>query len=215
LTSPIGFFDLGQTLAMEGFDVDMIPYGQAVSYEDLQNTDIVVVLPVMDFPGQAGNGTLYDEAWSLEELDAIERYVAEGGLVVLTNSAHRLTFFNTPRELNEDWIDVNRLSERLGIHYKFGTIPDSLFWVEKGSHPLVEGLSYLEICADNGVPISLITEGTVLAWVGNQVVMGLVEAGEAGGQVLALADIGILNGNGGSPKNLKFWQNLARYARSR
>jgi hypothetical protein len=215
LTSPIGFFDLGQTLAMEGFDVDMLPYGQAVTYEDLQDADFVVVLPVVDFPGQAGNGTLYDEVWSLEELDAIEKYVAEGGLVVLTNSAHRLTFFNTPRELNEDWIDVNTLSERFGIHYKFGTIPDNLIWVEKGSHPLVEGLSYLELCPDNGVPIRLTTEGTVLARVGNQVVMGLVENGEAGGQVLALADIGILNGDGGSPQNLKFWQNLARYAKSR
>jgi len=33
------------------------------------------------------------------------------------------------------------------------------------------------------------------------------------GQVLVLADLGMLSNNGGVPENLTFWRNLAEYAR--
>jgi hypothetical protein len=35
-----------------------------------------------------------------------------------------------------------------------------------------------------------------------------------GGQVLVLADLGILGSAAAQPANLQFWRNLARYARS-
>ena len=43
--------------------------------------------------------------------------------------------------------------------------------------------------------------------------MALVNYGDAGGQVLVLADVGML-GSGVEPAHFTFWQNLARYARS-
>ena len=74
----------------------------------------------------------------------------------------------------------------------------------------MDGVSFLELFEENGVPFTL-AEGQVLAQVGGEPVVALIDYGNAGGQVLALADMGIL----ASGHNLTFWQNLARHARSR
>jgi hypothetical protein len=214
LMSPIGFTDLGQTLAMAGFDVDLIPYGQAVTPADLEDAALVVVLPVLDYPSQAGDLSLYDEAWSEQEIETLEAYVANGGLLVLTNSAHRLKFSNSMIDYNEDWQSLNPLAERFGISYRFGTVYEKIFWAEKNSHPLVERMSYLELLPGNSVPLKL-QQGQVLAWADGRIVIGLVDHGDAGGQVLALADVGLLGNDAGTPQSLRFWQNLAQYARSR
>jgi hypothetical protein len=144
----------------------------------------------------------------------LEAYVAGGGLLVLTNSAHRLKLANSMFDQNEDWQDANALAERFGISYRFGTVYEKLFWVEKNSHPLVERVSYLELLPGNSVPLKL-SEGQVLAWADGRIVIGLVDYGDAGGQVLALADIGLLGNDRGTPQSLSLWQNLAQYARSR
>jgi hypothetical protein len=104
---------------------------------------------------------------------------------------------------------------RFGISYEFETLPYRLILVEKGSHPLVEGVSYLEMLQNNGVSLTM-SEGHMLAQEDGKVMAGLVTYGNAGGQVLALADVGMM-GNAASTasRNLTFWQNLARYARSR
>src|SRR5512135_325987 len=76
LVGPIGFIDMAMTLAWAGFDVDMIPYGQPLARSDLANVDLVVALPVMDYPSlDGGDVTLYDEAWNPAEIDALEDYV--------------------------------------------------------------------------------------------------------------------------------------------
>ncbi|MGA1821180.1 MAG: MBL fold metallo-hydrolase, partial [Thermoplasmatota archaeon] len=38
-----------------GFDVDLIPYGQALTQSDLQGSEIVVLAPTMSYPGTAEN----------------------------------------------------------------------------------------------------------------------------------------------------------------
>jgi hypothetical protein len=43
---------------------------------------------------------------------------------------------------------------------------------------------------------------------------GIVSHGSNGGEVLVLADLGMLNGRG-EPDNFTFWENLASYARAR
>jgi len=141
--------------------------------------------------------------------------VANGGLLVLTSSAHRLKLYNRMYDYNEDWRDVNALARRFGVSYEFETLPYRLIPVEKGSHPLVEGVTYLEMLQKNGVSLTL-SEGLVLAQEDGKVMAGLVDYGDAGGQVLALADVGMLgNASSTASRNLTFWQNLARYARSR
>jgi len=210
--SPTTFTELGMALAWEGFDVDLIPYGQAVTPADLEDTDLVVVLPVLDYPGLDGDPDLYDEAWAQGEIAALEVYVAEGGLLVLTNSAHRLKYNNSVLDPNEDWSDANALAARFGITYHSGTL-SSIQAQTEGENPLVEGIEALELAEANGVPFSL-TEGQVLARADGELAVALVDRGEGGGQVLVLADVGILGHDEGEPTNLPFWLNLARYAQS-
>jgi hypothetical protein len=214
--APTTFTDLGMALAWEGFDVDMIPYGQGVTRTDLQDTELVVVLPVLDYPSPEGDPTLYDEAWSQEEIAALEAYVAEGGLLMLTNSANRLKYNNQLMDPNEDWSDANDLAERFGISYPGGELQATRAGTE-GGHPLIEGVGALELARNNGVPFTLgqMDGAHVLAWAGGQPNAALVDYGGAGGQILALADVGVLATDGGEPANLDFWLNLAAYARSR
>jgi len=214
MMTPIGLTDLGQTLALAGFDVDLIPYGQTVTAGDLEDADLVFVLPVVDFPSQRGDSSVYSEVWTEEEVQAIVDYVSRGGFLVLANSASRLKFANRMVDDNEDWRSLNALSERFGISYRFGTVYDKLFFVEKTSHPLVERVSYQELLPGNSVPIRL-DEGQVLAWAEGRIVIGLVDYGDTGGQVLALADLGLLGNDAGMPRSLRLWQNLAQYARTR
>ena len=52
------FADFGMALAWEGFDVDTVPYGQAVTAADLEDADLVIALPVHDYPSEDGDLTL-------------------------------------------------------------------------------------------------------------------------------------------------------------
>jgi len=208
--APTGFIELGKVLGMAGLDVDMLPYGQAVTPADLENTDLVVVLPVLDYPSPEGDPDLYDEAWSAEEVAALEGYVAGGGLLVLTNSAYRLKLGNTLYDPNEDVADANALAERFGISYG-GTLPGAQARVA-GESPLMAGVATLKFTEGNGVAFTM-EEGQVLAQANGKAVVGLVDYGDEGGQVLVLADVGLLGAQWVEP--LRFWQNLGEYARSR
>ncbi|MBN1137564.1 MAG: M20/M25/M40 family metallo-hydrolase [Anaerolineae bacterium] len=213
--TPATLVDMSRALAWEGFDVDVIPYGQAITSADLAETELVVVLPVIDYPGPGGDLELYDEAWSDEEIEALVAYVAQGGRLVLTNSAHRIYLFGRAFDANEDAQDVNALSERLGVTFEESTLSSSTA-TKRLEHPLVEGLSHLAMIGHNGHPFSMLS-GQVLADVGRKPAVGLVDYGEAGGQVLVLADVGILGFAGPEASeggNFDFLRNLGRYART-
>lgn len=209
--APTMFIDMGMAFTQAGFDVDMIPYGQPVTLADLKGTDLVIALPVLDYP--TSDSGAYDEAWTEEEIAALAGYAAGGGLLVLTNSAHRLKYLNMTMEANEDWGDANALATPFGITYQSGELPGGVAGVE-GKSALAAGLSELDLAMDNGVPFT-VAKGEVLAWVGEEPAMALVDYGEKAGQVLALADVGILGAGPGSTGNLDFWRSLAEYARSR
>jgi hypothetical protein len=215
--SPTTFTDMGMTLVMGGFDVDLIPYGEPVTAEALEDADLVVVAPVLDYPSPEGDPDLYDTAWSPEEIAVLEAYVADGGLLVLTNSAHRLKYGNSVLDPNEDWEDVNALAERFGIAYQDETLPSALSIKTEGDGPLLQGVERLALAEGNGLPFTLSQEvkAQTLAEVDGALAAALVEHGDAGGQVLVLADVGMLGAEWGPPVNLTFWQNLAQYARSR
>jgi pimeloyl-ACP methyl ester carboxylesterase len=213
--TPATLVDMDRALAWEGFDVDVIPYGRAVTADELADAELVVVLPVIDYPGPGGDMTPYDEAWSDEEIEALVTYVEQGGLLVLTNSAHRLHLFGLAFDENEDWQDVNALSEVFGVVFEKGTLSSSSAQTQ-GQHPLTENQVSLTLIQDNGVPFTIQT-GETLAQVNSEPAVGLVEHGEAGGQVLVLADVGLLGFAGPEPPekdNLVFLRNLARYART-
>ena len=213
--SPVAFTELGMAWAMAGFDVDLIPYEQPVTPADLEDADLVVVLPVLDYPTLVSGLEQYDEAWMQEEVDALEAYTAGGGLLVLTNSLHRLKYGTTGLDPNEDWEDTNALASVFGIAYEDGYVGGSRAQTE-GNHPLVSGVDDLELGEGNGVPFAL-TEGQwqVLASIDGKPAAALVDYGAEGGQVLVLADVAILSAGWTEITNLPFWRNLADYARSR
>jgi hypothetical protein len=210
--TPAALTDLGMALAWEGFDVDTVPYGHTLSQADLEGASLVVALPVLDYPSVAGDVTLYDEAWDAGEVAALQEYVARGGLLVLANSANRLKYANQVLEPNEDWSDANALGAPFGVTFSGGALPGSSARTS-GGHVLIQGVSELQMVPGNGVPFS-VRAGQVLASAGSQAVVALVGSGSAGGQVLVLADLGILGSAAAQPANLQFWRNLARYARS-
>ncbi|MBN1148937.1 MAG: M28 family peptidase [Anaerolineales bacterium] len=210
--NPAALIDLGMALAWEGFDVDMIPYGQALTSDDLAGADLVFALPVHDYPNPETAPDAYDEAWLPEEAAVLEAYVADGGLLVLANSAHRLKYYNAILDGNEDWADANDLARAFGVAFQAGTMDIDKAAVDS-DHPLMQGITSLALAPSNGVPFE-IQDGQVLARARNWPLVALIDYGAAPGQVVVLADLGLL-GDDGSLLNLQFWLNLARYARDR
>ncbi len=209
--TPAGFFEMPMTLALAGYDVDMIPYGQEVTPADLSGANLVIVLPVVDYPSVAGDPNAYNvSSWSLQELGALQGYVSSGGLLVITNSANRLKYYNGIQDPNEDWAAMNDLSAVFGVTFEAGMISADVAQVER-DHPLVKGVQELELAPGNAVPFHN-NEGRVLATADGMRAVVLVDYGGGGGQVLVLGDVGML-GTGGRMQNLAFWRNLAEYAR--
>ncbi len=213
--TPTLLIHLDRALAWEGFDVDVVPYGQSTSSADLADADLVLVLPVIDYPSVDGDLTLYDEQWRADEIEQLVSYVEQGGFLVLTNSANRL-YLGRVAETNEDWEAANALAEPFGIRYE-GVAFSSIRARVVATHPLTGDLFDLVLMAHNGVPLTL-QAGEALAEVNGEVAVGLIDYGGAGGQVLALSDLGSLDlysTGEGERDNLDFLRNLARYARGR
>ncbi len=213
--SPTLLMNLDRVLAWEGFDVDVIPYGQSPTAEDLADAALVLVLPVIDYPSADDDLALYDEEWHADEIDLLVQYVEQGGLLVLTNSAKRL-FFGEVSDANEDWEKVNALAGPFGVSYEGDPFPLSDARITS-DHPLTENTIGLRMIANSGLPISL-QAGETLAVLGEQAALGLVDYGGMGGQVLILSDLGLLDLYDFGHRqrdNLTFLRNLARYARDR
>jgi hypothetical protein len=68
--------------------------------------------------------------------------------------------------------------------------------------------------AENGLLFEL-GEGEVLAYQDGEPIVALIEHGGNGGQVLVLADVGLLGMGYGRQGNVAFWRNLGAYASSR
>ena len=198
--------DLGMALAWEGFDVDLIPYGQTLSQADLENARVVFLLPTMDFPGP------HNETWSDAELALLENYVAQGGFLVVTNSNYNYVMMRRLEDSNEDARDLNTLLEPMGIRFTYGDTGEDIVRAVT-EHPLMSEAGYLTQFGWNGVPIRM-NSGLVLARSGGNAVIGLLDYGNLGGQVLVVADLGLLQADDDA-RNMNFIQNLAHFARWR
>lgn len=196
--------NLGMALAWEGFDVDLIPYGQILTPDDLENVSIVVLLPTYDYPG------LNLETWSSSEFDLLTDYVANGGFLVVTNSAAGLASSRQLEDLNEDVTDLNPLLEPFGVKFSYGNLGGGVVRMVT-DHPLSTDAKYLT-SVYSGLQVPMTQDGGVALAPG---VIGLVDYGRKGGQVLVIADLGLLRDNADGARNLSFVKNIAQYARSR
>jgi hypothetical protein len=208
--SPTIYTDFGMALLMGGLDVDLIPYGEALTAESLDNTAMVIVLPSNDYPADGNGVDQYDVTWDPAEIDLLESYVAGGGLLVLTNSALMRDFVNRPTQANEDWADMNVIGERFGVTFKKAAISTDRVMPQSDT-PLTQGVVWLTLFEDSAVPFD-ITDGRVLAADGQNNVLAQIPYGD-GGEVLVFADVSLFaTPYGEEPANLPFWKNLAAYA---
>lgn len=202
--APAMLQDLGMALSWEGFDVDLIPYGQALTPSDLENVGIVVLLPTLDYPGPNF------ETWSAEELSHLSEYVNQGGFLVVTNSADNLASARQLDDINEDATDFNALLEPMGIKFQHGNAGGGIVRLTAG-HPLTLDARYLTSVYD-GLQVPMTQTGGLVLAAGT---IGLVDYGSRGGQVLVIADLSLLRNNADGAKNANFVKNIASYARSR
>jgi hypothetical protein len=200
--------ELGMALAYEGFDVDLIPYGQALVASDLEDVDIVILPPTIDYPGPN------EETWAEDENALLDEYVKEGGFLVVVNSARNFSTRIALDEINEDSRKFNPLLEPMGVSFRYGNIGGADIALAAAEHPLTENATYLSYYEYNGVRFSM-QEGIELVSAAGIPIVGLVDYGNKGGQVLVIADIGILQGDSNGARNMDFLQNIAEYAKTR
>jgi hypothetical protein len=208
---PASFAELGMAFAIQGLNVDMVPYGRAVMAADLKDAAVVVALPVVDYPTAASNLNLYDEAWTPGEIAVLEQYVADGGFLVITNSARRFISATHMLDANEDWSDVNALSERFGVTFAGEPLAERYAYTQV--HALTTNVPLLWMNSGASVPFTM-TNGQILAQSTSGPVMALKPVG-ARGQVLVIGDLAILGATASDLNNLRFWRNLAGYALGR
>jgi len=208
--TPGTFLEMGMALSLAGLDVDLIPYGQAVTPQDLQDASLVVALPCVDYAYT--NAAPSAAALSAESLQALQDYAEAGGLLLITNSAHQLKYGNTVMAPNEDALAMNDLAGRFGVTFTGQTHADGSVSPSQ-EHPLLESVSGLQMAGSNGMVFEM-QSGSVLAGGPSGAVIGLAPAGEKG-EVIILADVALLNNAWGSSVNTAFWKALASYSLER
>jgi hypothetical protein len=213
LMSPAGLTDFSTMLAEAGFNVDLIPYGQSFTFADLANVKTVFVLPVADYPGGQEGENGYDESWQPSEVDALQAYVDEGGLLVITNSSQLTSFYGSPFTENEDWQKMNALSSAFGIIYS--QPEESTYFADVVSpDSLTENMRSVNISNGTAVAFAL-TNGRELAATDDGAVIGVVPYGSHGGEVVALADLNILGAGWYGLNNDDFCTNFLNYLLTR
>lgn len=200
--------ELGMAFSWEGLDVDLIPYGQAITTTDLQDVKVVVLPPTVNSPGHA------PEAWSDAEITLLQGYVANGGLLVVINSASDYTSTLRLYRPNLGARSANAVLESMGIKFRLGGAGSDNTAQAISEHPLTLDAPYLTLSGDNAVAFSM-TNGLSLIRGASHPLVGLVDYGPQGGQILVIAELGLIKDSGDGAKNMQFIKNIAHYASTR
>jgi hypothetical protein len=116
--------------------------------------------------------------------------------------------------MNEDSRTINALLEGMGVRFTIGEVNGDMA-NSTGNHPLIDGAQYLSMFGNNAV-LMQVNSGQVLATADKgKPVLAVAKVGEQGGQVLVVADIGLLIDFGNGAKNFQLIKNIARYALER
>jgi len=104
----------------------------------------------------------------------------------------------------------------MGISFSLGKIKGNQDEIASAvaDHPLTENATYLTYYQYNGVLFTM-EDGLELMRADYKPIVGLVNYGDLGGQILVIADLGILQADRVGAKNLDFLKNIARYAKER
>mgnify|MGYP001119422949 CR=1 FL=1 len=202
--TPSGLSRFSKALINAGYVISVFPYGRIVSAGDIDGADMVVVLPAYDYPVANNADPAYDTKWTSEEAAVLNEYAEAGGNVLVVNSGNRLKFFNWVTEPNEDWADLNVLTNQWGVNFSNKAAEGSSLIVTPGS--VLEGVSAVNVNPDNAVGFSL-SSGEVLAGSRNNAHAAHIQAGA--GEVIVLSDLSMLGDYGEGLFNPKLVQWLA------
>lgn len=201
--TPAGYPEFSHALIKAGYQISIIPYGHTVTANDLSGADLVVVLPVYDY---ALEDSSYDTAWTASEAGVINTYAQNGGRVLVVNSRNHLKLYNRVLEENEDWPDLNVLTNQWGVKFN-GVGSDSALLNAEG-RGLLKGVSGINITPVNAVSFS-IESGNALAGVPRDAYMAQIEVGK--GQVVILGDLSIFGEDDRGLINPVLVRNLAEW----
>lgn len=201
--TPSGFPKFTQALIDAGYQVTVLPYGQQLTAAHLTNADLVIVLPVYDYPSASGE---YNTVWSREEAEIVDSYAQEGGKVLIINSSYRLKLYNRLLEENEDWASLNKLTDQWGVNFIGRGSANNPINVE--NRDLLEGVSAINITPLNAVFFSIET-GKVLAGIPSNAYLAQVEVGK--GEVVILGDLSMLGESDLGLINPVLVENLAKW----
>lgn len=201
--------ELGTALSCEGFDVDLIPYGQSVTPPDLENVGVIVLPPALNSPGSS------PEVWSESEIAVLRGYVEDGGLLVVINSANGYASTLNLSSPNLSARSANALLEPMGIRFMFGGLGSDDSAVSISDHPLTSNSNYLTLQGGNTVAFSMKNGQALFLAVSRRPLVGLVDYGKHGGQILVIAEVGLVQTSTGGAKNIQFVKNIAHFASTR
>ncbi len=209
--SPTAWGDLTQPFIDMGYDIDLIPYGTAVTEADLQGSTIVFVIPAADYPEEE-NGD-YDEAWLPGELDALQAYAEGGGLLVITNSSGLMGYTLEGWEGNEDFSDMQAVADLFGVTLN-SRIASGTSGEVVVQHPILQGLTRLVAENSSGYSFSLST-GQVIVQSGSEALVASIPVSNNNGEVLFFSSLSFFIDRYFDARNVPLLINLAGYGISR
>lgn len=199
--SPAGLPFFGISLVEAGYELDVLPFGSDLTEESLKGVDLLVVLPPYDFPASPETEGLYDVEWTGEEAALVNQFAEEGGDVLVVNSGYRVKYFNRLTDPNEDWADLNVVTEPWGVRF---------IAVGGGSNTMravIDGKDvYLNLMKENVVRFTA-PGGSVLAGVPESAFLAEMKVGR--GRVIVLADYTALGESADGQVNRELIEMLA------
>ncbi|HNR02880.1 MAG TPA: M28 family peptidase [Anaerolineaceae bacterium] len=189
--TPSGLSRFSKALINAGYGITVIPYGKAVTPDDISGADMVVVLPACDFPITDSSAAAYDTGWSGSEADVLNDYLEQGGKLLVVNSGNRLKFFNWVTEPNEDWADLNTLTGLWGVTFTRVGVEERSITATPGG--LFDRSTTVNINPVNAVVFS-VNKGEVLAGSRERAHIAKVKVGA--GEVIVLSDLSMLGDYG-------------------
>ena len=202
--TPTGFVGLSQILMESGYRISVIPFSAELKNEAVDQAEMVVVLPAYDFSVSDPPWIGDDAAWTQEEAKIIDQYVQNGGKVLVVNCGSRLKFANRVMEPNEDWNELNTLTEQWSVTFT-GISGEDLRLSPKDSE-LLDGVNTIDVSSLTTVDFS-VSQGSILIGTQDRAYLAEIEVGE--GKVLILADMTLLGDRETGLGYYRFLVNLA------
>lgn len=200
----------GMVLSAIGFDVDVIPYGQTMTAEDIEGVAGVFLFPAYDYTADDS----YDVGWTEEEADLLEDYVSDGGFLIVTNMSRRINYDNIPADANEDMLDMNVIVERYGVTFTDDPIAATEYRIITDS-PLFDGIESFSTGDGTAVKFTADAHPPLIGYGENSPLVTGFNHGENNGVILIIGDVGMFNTDFFIPGerifenvNLPMWKNL-------